>query len=181
MVKNPLYEFWLRSNGQGCFKARRHATHTYAWAIPSEDALRCIIQHCPDDRLVEMGAGTGYWAMLLSQLGLRVHAYDSKDPRFLSMYRSQFFDVAEGTPETLLRYNDWPLMLCWPPYADGMARWCLTCWGGRRLIYIGEWNGCTADVEFHDVLDERFEIVDSCPIPQWSGLHDKVYILDRKV
>eukprot|EP00271_Cylindrocystis_brebissonii_P019739 TRINITY_DN6186_c0_g1_i1.p1 TRINITY_DN6186_c0_g1~~TRINITY_DN6186_c0_g1_i1.p1 ORF type:complete len:542 (-),score=66.17 TRINITY_DN6186_c0_g1_i1:227-1852(-) len=49
----------------------------YSWAVPTEEALAAIAAAAPNG-LVEMGAGTGYWAMLLRQRGVAVAAYDRR-------------------------------------------------------------------------------------------------------
>ncbi|CEG41978.1 uncharacterized protein PHALS_12285 [Plasmopara halstedii] len=45
----------------------------YSWAIPDERALQIIKHYGP---IVEMGAGSGYWARLLQLRGVDVIAYD---------------------------------------------------------------------------------------------------------
>ncbi|KAL3666792.1 hypothetical protein V7S43_008412 [Phytophthora oleae] len=45
----------------------------YSWAIPDERALQIIKHYGP---IVEMGAGSGYWARLLQLRGVDVVAYD---------------------------------------------------------------------------------------------------------
>lgn len=52
----------------------------YSWAIPSPDTLRWILETVGDRGIVEMGAGTGYWASLLTLGGADVVAYDIAPP-----------------------------------------------------------------------------------------------------
>ena len=52
-------------------------TQKYAWAIPNDDALMEIAKCTP---LIEIGAGTGYWAWLLRQLGVDILAFDKNPP-----------------------------------------------------------------------------------------------------
>lgn len=52
----------------------------YSWAIPSPETLDLIAQHLDGREVVEIGAGTGYWAKMLSQLGIKVHAFDTSPP-----------------------------------------------------------------------------------------------------
>eukprot|EP00282_Hemiselmis_andersenii_P023432 CAMPEP_0172000054 /NCGR_PEP_ID=MMETSP1041-20130122/2105_1 /TAXON_ID=464988 /ORGANISM="Hemiselmis andersenii, Strain CCMP439" /LENGTH=243 /DNA_ID=CAMNT_0012653549 /DNA_START=94 /DNA_END=822 /DNA_ORIENTATION=+ len=49
----------------------------YSWAIPTVAALRAIQKASPSG-LCEVGAGTGYWGMLLSGIGVDVVAYDRR-------------------------------------------------------------------------------------------------------
>ncbi|EKX39850.1 hypothetical protein GUITHDRAFT_143229 [Guillardia theta CCMP2712] len=47
----------------------------YAWSVPCEEALRSIAQASPNG-ILELGAGTGYWASLLRSRGVPVVCYD---------------------------------------------------------------------------------------------------------
>jgi hypothetical protein len=72
-------------------------------------------------------------------------------------------------------------MLCWPPYADGMAQQALARYEGARVIYIGEGEGgCTGDDVFHAALAEQWKLAASYEIPQWDGLHDDVRVYVRR-
>ena len=53
----------LNAFGQESMAIKNH----FAWSVPSNDALVLVAKHAP---LVEIGAGSGYWASLL-QVGLR--------------------------------------------------------------------------------------------------------------
>lgn len=89
-LQNPLYEAWLpykdiwphigQLNGdlQAMFKARGESVKKYSWAIPSEEVIRALASMGP---ILEVGAGTGYWANLLTQAGAKVTCFDSHPPR----------------------------------------------------------------------------------------------------
>ena len=47
---------------------------TFGFGIPSDAVLNRIVEYAP--RIVEMGAGTGYWSYCLSRMGADVVAYD---------------------------------------------------------------------------------------------------------
>ncbi|KAL7430242.1 hypothetical protein ACHAXH_001286, partial [Discostella pseudostelligera] len=47
---------------------------TFGFGIPSNAVLSKIMEHAP--RIVEMGAGTGYWSYWLSRMGADIVAYD---------------------------------------------------------------------------------------------------------
>jgi hypothetical protein len=57
----------------GTLGERDELVHLYSWAIPNEDALRAIAAHGP---ILEVGAGNGYWAQLLTERGVDVLAFD---------------------------------------------------------------------------------------------------------
>jgi hypothetical protein len=52
----------------------------YAWAIPSPEALRWILERLGGQGIIEMGAGTGYWSALLTLGGADVVAFDEYPP-----------------------------------------------------------------------------------------------------
>ena len=63
--------------------------HTFAFSVPSDDALALVARLASGSVLVELGAGTGYWAALLRQRGVQVRAYDIEPPD--TRCRNMFF------------------------------------------------------------------------------------------
>lgn len=66
---------------EGTMYMRRVAIRDYAYAVPSAEALDVIAQES-GGRVVEVGAGTGYWAWLLSRRGVDVVAVDTGGEMF---------------------------------------------------------------------------------------------------
>lgn len=169
------------------FQAREAIKDRYAWAIPNDAALSAIAAVGP---IVEIGAGTGYWAWLLQQRGVDVIAYDAAPPgptttnHWHKTRESTFTDVLVGGPEEAIPCAGRTLMLCWPPYDDPMAHRALSLYlsaGGKRLVYIGEgYGGCTADDAFHALVRERMVERETITIPQWYGVHDYCAIYEVK-
>jgi hypothetical protein len=152
----------------------------YAYAIPSPDTIEWITRFCGGRRVVELGAGRGYWSAQLALAGLVVDAYDSEPP---DRTENASFLRASGQVDVWHRVGDLDafaaragagsdevLFLCWPPgWGSTMASKALAAFeqaGGRRLIFIGELKGGkTGDDAFFDALhagwdlesqDERF-------------------------
>jgi hypothetical protein len=48
------------------------------------------------------------------------------------------------------------------------------------VLFIGEYRGATGNAGFFDRLERDWEEVGSCSIPQWPGMHDHVYLYQRK-
>lgn len=67
-VCNKLLAQWRES-------VRTFACRMYAFAVPTAAAIEVLKQHSP---LVEIGAGTGYWASLLQKAGGDIVALDSQ-------------------------------------------------------------------------------------------------------
>ena len=119
--------------------------------------------------IVEIGAGSGYWAMCLSQLGADVIAYDRHPPEEGTpwwepanpWFEREWFQVREGDAECARHHPDRSLLLCWPPPGNPMAAAALSMYrdaGGHTLIYIGD-RASSGDHEFHSVLGEMSAIV----------------------
>src|ERR1019366_9640348 len=52
----------------------------FAWAVPTEEAVRVVAKY--STRVVEIGAGSGYWAWMMRQAGVTVAAFDADPPAF---------------------------------------------------------------------------------------------------
>jgi hypothetical protein len=186
--------------------SRKELVKPYSWAITDPAAVAFVVEHC-GPRVVEVGAGTGYWAWQLSQRGVDVVAYDKAPPDMEpnDWHCHRYDDVRPvGTRETwhpVLRgdgpsvsavHSDRTLFLCWPPYGDEMAADTLAAYSGDRLVYIGEgYGGCTGDGRFHAMLGDRYdedepqyppaswrEVATHRPV-QWWGLHDWISVYER--
>ncbi len=200
-LDNPYYDEFVAVSGDGVFDcpsgadavlislehaaARRRLRHElvrrYAWAVPSEEVIRQIAAYGP---IIEVGAGTGYWASLLSQAGADVMAFDldPAGPENATRFHEavSYFPVLPGGPEVADRYPERALLLCWPPYESSMAADALRHYQGHTVIYVGEGpGGCTADDEFHRLLDERFSLIERLGIPRWESMDDDVRVYHR--
>jgi hypothetical protein len=153
---------------------RRKLVWAFAWAVPSPEAIRGIASVGP---LIEIGAGTGYWAWLLRQAGADVLAYDraaDAPPRWT--------EVARGGPEQAASHAGRALVLCWPPMGDPMAADCVERYAGPRVVSIGEAGegARTGDARFRRLIEERFELEREIEIPRWPGYRDKVMVMKRR-
>ncbi len=174
---------------------RNELCRQYTWAIPDPVTLEFVATWLKPSA-IEMGAGVGYWAWQLSQLGIDIIAFDQVPPQIKSgnhyhsprnekegklqdETRPVFFEVREGMPETLKEHTERVLFLCWPPMSE-MALECLEHYRGKRLVYIGEGNGgCTASEAFFEKLVQEWDEVASHRPIQWSGIHDYVNVYER--
>jgi hypothetical protein len=83
----------------------------FAWAVPNHAALQTLVNLGP---LVELGAGTGYWAWLLTRLGADIVAYDLAESHEGQGYRFKHEVVRNGGLEVLKSSGKRALLLCWP-------------------------------------------------------------------
>lgn len=194
---------WRRATDGDCvsvYVSRTELVKRYSWAIPSPEALTAIADHAPRG-VVEIGAGGGYWAMLLQQAGVPVVAYDPVPPPCESHWHDghPWTEVLLGDHTSVLGHPDRALLLCWPNYDAPHAAQAIELYGGDTVIYIGEGSGgCTGDDRMHALLGEvecwcwdepchcaaktttaLFREVAAVDIPQWSGIHDRLTVHKR--
>jgi len=152
----------------------------YSFAVPNQEALDEIKNL--GVKIIEIGAGSGYWAHMLSQNGVDIICFDTYQTKYShGEWEKKWFNIENGGPEKIREYPDRALFLCWPDYCSPMASDCLKEYKGEYVIYIGESDGgCTADGEFFKIIEREFEEVKVIPIPQWYGIHDYIYIYKRR-
>lgn len=182
---------------------RDELVRQYAWAITAPESVQFVAEHAGPHGLVEIGAGTGYWAWCLSHLGVDVVAYDKAPPasgpnwyhspmepmktaggaiwhRPRQVATREWVPVRKGRPWHASRWPHRTLFLCWPPYTDLMAHSSLRQYRGNRLIYIGEGEGgCNAGRAFFSRLAAEWDEVATHKPVQWSGLHDWIIVYER--
>ena len=155
----------------------------FSYAIPDDNAIECIAEYSP---LVEVGAGLGYWSYLLHQHGADIEAYDialGDDNKWFCNEETRtgaWFPVKQCDAE-FVPPCDRTLLLCWPPYDDNMAFNVLSRYSGDKLIYIGEdIDGCCGNEKFFNLLYKKWKEVEYIRIPQWTGLHDFIFIYKKR-
>lgn len=164
----------------------------YSWAVPSADAINKIIE--PGMPVVEIGAGRGYWARCIGEMGGKVLCFDEYPPNKnkplnpkelnnwyhpwnRNLEEPTYFPVQYGN-ERILDYNsfgNYTLFMCWTPM-DGTIGKALELFRGERVVIVGEGaGGCTGTHEMHHLLGEcghwsRDEEDDPCaamPAAKW--------------
>lgn len=162
------------------YGARGDLVKKYAWAIPSDEAIQALVRLSP---VVEVGAGTGYWAKLVTEAGGNVRAFDSSPSRLKknSYCTGSWFHVERAQANVASRFPHRTLFLCWPPYDTGMANEALRSYRGSTVVYVGEsWGGCTGNDEFHQRLQDQFDRAETIELPRWSGIHDYFTVWKRR-
>lgn len=166
----------------------------YAYAIPSPETVDWVARACRGRRVIELGAGRGYWAAQLAAAGLRIEAYDSEPPdraeNVSFVQAAGQSDVWHGVGDleefaSRSFSSDDVLFLCWPPgWGDTMASEAVAAFeaaGGERLLYIGEpKGGKTADDAFFDALAARWDLKDEDgQFVSWWNLQDRAQFWAR--
>ncbi len=154
----------------------------YSWSIPWDPALKLLKRLGP---LVEIGAGTGYWAKLLRARGVDHVAYDTQPPTAKSKQNEfhpnaeRFSEVEVGGPEKISLHPDRALFLYWPPPDEPMATECLKNFQGKKLAFIGDGQS-VADEEFNELVRRHFDVMHALTMPQWMGSGDQLTIYRRR-
>lgn len=111
----------------------------YSYVVPDDRSLAMLAGVAP---LVEIGAGTGYWASRLRALGVDIIAIDQAPPGGARVNRyhattQTWTDVIAGDQTLLSGFSDRSLFLCWPPLFSSLGD-CLRYYGGNIVAVIGD-------------------------------------------
>ncbi|HSV98144.1 MAG TPA: hypothetical protein VLM75_14575 [Spirochaetota bacterium] len=183
-----LVEGIRESGGDGSelLKYRAELTARYAFSVPTIGVLEMISFHSP---LVEIGAGSGYWARCLAQLGADVVAYDRLPPddslpwphgpwdEMNYWFDSEWYPVQNGDERFAAMHPVRTLLLSWPLLDDPMASSALrhhAAAGGTRFIYIGD-AASSGDAVFHE-MKKSYALLARHKLWSWPGIDDYVEI-----
>jgi hypothetical protein len=190
---------------------RNYPCHLFAYATFSPDTLSklasLLLQHsiC---RVVEMGAGTGYTARLLSRAieaagngsngqSVIIDAHDIyPTPEFNSSRRGWKWNEYHGYTPPYVKLKPFSgfhsdnirgtaLLLCYPPPLSSMAHDYLKSFlhkGGRFVVYVGEFKGLTGDCRFEMLLLDTMVCVERLPILTWGtdASHVTLWMVKRE-
>jgi hypothetical protein len=134
----------------------------YAYVFPDDRSLSMLAELGP---IVEIGAGTGYWAYLLRARGVDVLAFDQAPPDGERANRyhaptSTWSEVVSADHTALTEHSDRTLFLCWPPLFSSLGD-CLMSYSGNTVALIGDGGHRTARLRG---LNEAFSTVALSPV-----------------
>jgi hypothetical protein len=142
--------------------ARLALAQRYSYVVPDTQSLTVLSALGP---LVELGAGTGYWASRLIARGVDVVAFDQAPPDRETPNRYHaptqvWTEVRRGDQTLLADYSDRTLFLCWPPLFSSLGN-CLSYYSGKTVACIGDGGHRTARLQS---LYTSFECVAVHPV-----------------
>ena len=157
---------------------REALVRTYSWSIPSPGDVTWMAALLAGRGVVEIGAGTGYWAWQFAQAGVDVVAYEpcpAADNKFI-VVDQPYHPLTQDDASAAARHHDRALFVSWPDYGGSWATQALSCYQGDLLIYAGEMHGgCCADDDFFTLLDKEWvEIGASRHHYTWWGINDQL-------
>jgi len=168
---------------------RHDIVSEYSFTIPYYDILGKIASYSP---IVEIGAGSGYWARCLSEMGADVIAYDSFPPgeqnaweweKGNSWFDDTWYGIIEGDESAAASHPDRALFMAWPMPMNPMAYNTLIQYknaGGRTLIYVGDPHPASSGDEHFYLELEKYREIERVELFSWPGIHEKllIYSLD---
>lgn len=167
-------------------RAGKDPRRLYSWAVPTGEALDAIVEHAGGG-VVEIGAGSGYWAHLLAGRGLDVVAYDvqpwpNPDPERVKWtdgrtpwHTVSWYPVELGDHRAVIEHPERTLLMVWPSQAEWPAE-AVEHYEGSTVVLVGEWRGGqTGSGRLFDLLDEM-ELVDEVALPCWYGCKDRLRV-----
>ena len=156
---------------------RHRLWRTFAYAVPTGEALELLARYAP---ILEIGAGSGYWASLLRQGGVEVAAFDKfaiADNEYFDGNSPTYTKVERGSDNVVRKYPGHTLFLCCPPPNHKLALNCLNQFCGKHVAIVGDVSYC-ATVEFYQQLadwDFEAEVI----LPRFPGYDDSLTIYTR--
>ncbi len=119
----------------------------YAYVVPDERSISMLSALGP---IVEIGAGTGYWAYRLRARGVDVIAFDQAPPDGERANRyhaptATWSDVIAADHTVLIEHSDRALFLCWPPLYSSLGD-SLASYNGNTVALIGDGGHRTARI-----------------------------------
>jgi hypothetical protein len=169
------------------WETRDQFAHKFSWSIPCKEAIDAIKQFARPP-LRDLMAGTGFWAKILNESGLKTIPYDlhiskkyndyKHSANHMTIKRSNALKTAYNMQRRELSGD---VMISWPPYECPIATDVLTLLPiGTRIVYIGESSGgCTGDLSFHSFLHTNCQELISVNLPHFSGIHDYLWIYEK--
>jgi hypothetical protein len=133
-------------------------TKRYSWAIPSPGDIDWLSVMLGRRGLVEIGAGSGYWAWQARQAGIDVVAYEPVDSS-ANAYTDgiEYCTVLREDHAATRHHPERALLLCWPSQGASWAASTLHAYEGDLFIYIGQpQGGRCADDAFFQHLDREW-------------------------
>lgn len=164
--------------------ARDFPASLYSYATPCPKAIETILKSSQaDSNIVEVGAGTGYFASLIQRCGGFVKPYDLVPPgcNTDNDYHGEvpaFTVVHPGDASTAdfssCSSSQQTVLFCYPTPGTDMAASALRKFAAsypgkaKTVLHVGEWAGLTGDSEFERLLELEYECSESVPLPIWG-------------
>jgi len=154
---------------------RRSFLALYSWSVPAHDAVDAIAALAGGRSILEVCAGYGLWARLLTAAGAMVVATDGAPSS-----TEPYVPVETLDAEAAVRaHRECPtLFVCWPPLGSDCAARALAAFSRDRLAFAGDVR-FTADPAFHALVTQQWMLQRELLLRSWPGLDDRLYLYER--
>jgi hypothetical protein len=146
---------------------------SYSYAIPTNEAIDFLLSLSP---VVEIGAGTGYWARLLRDKGGDVVAYDQV-PAAENTWTEKlepWTDVRIGDEVAIERHADRVCFVSWPPRPGSFLDGSLARKSCRRLALITDGRASASTDRLYDALESNYVLETEIELPTWPYRNDRL-------
>ena len=159
--------------------------HNFGFLLLNEKLLDMLSQEFEGDKIIEVGAGTGWLSYNLQQRGLNVIPVDAELSDNHYGFKKLYTDIVEDKAEDFILNNKYDtILMSWPDYSSDFAHKILDRMPkNKTLIYIGEGEGgCTANDDFFELLNSKCTLLEDKTsrlqkhVKQWSGIHDQIEV-----
>jgi hypothetical protein len=140
------------------FKMRERFVRQYGFSMLTCEELDTLAEMLGGQKVVEVGAGSGYLSAQLSLRGVNVLASDSGDWKQYEGVGSKIHKRDhEGDSVVMLGWEVGSVVMSWPPIGDPFAyKVAMAMEEGQVLFYEGEGpDGCTADSAFFAEVEDE--------------------------
>lgn len=182
----PAYQAWCESMAAADleFEERKHVVksndliHHYGENAMDRETL---VRIADLGALVELGAGNGYTARLLDDVGADVIATDIT-PSDHRLGSSTWYPVERGSYESTLCGSRIPLLI-WP-YIGAPSQWLHSAAAPDRIVVVNDVApqnlGTRPGGTYHDVLFKGWAVIESFPVQTgWRQSTDYVHVWTR--
>lgn len=163
--------------------------------LPTDEALELLA----DRPLLEIGAGSGYWAHVIEAAGGDVvptdisppevegeppvthkHVHEAEDGERHVHYETLWADVLQASHRCVADYPDRDVLLCHPPVDEWPVELLDRMHPKQDLVLVAEWYpGADAGPEFFRRLIDDREMEATFPVYDWASMHARGYVFSR--
>ncbi len=187
ILKNNLYKYFAEDFSDISFylqMLRSEYTKKFGFFLISEDFISVTSELLQNNKVLEVGAGSGFLSYCLQKNGVDITPIDLKIDNNNYGFEQTYTEIIQiNAVDYIKKNNNYDtIIMSWPNYQNPFAYNVLKQMKkGQQLIYIGEgYGGCTADDKFFKLLQDRAFINNDLTSKlkqnsySWPCIHDEV-------
>jgi SAM-dependent methyltransferase len=171
--------------------AREWYIRWFGYSMPCREAVDSLKRLLAGSRVVDAGAGTGYWSAIIRHYvpDVTVVACDNRFGRFKRRFRRGKMRMFGIRPVRVRNVNaiqmiqpDTDVFMSWPMYQSYFGyKVAKAVSPGRLLVLISEGRGgCCGNDKMFDYLAAEYDEIETVIIPTFDGIHDYMQVLKKK-